>query len=199
MTKGIYAYFDKQMNEIVYVGKDSRIDINKRHKAHHRSTEYDSQQINRLVQNNPKRYVYGVIYECPQHLDEVDLNGLEMQYIEALNPKFNFTGGGEGMVGYKHSLEARKKISEAKKKNNPSYNVDNLIKISKTKQNKSGYFRVQKNKSHNCKQGFIWRYCYKERGKRKSINALNLDDLELKVLEHGLPWINIEKEENDKR
>ena len=97
MTKGIYAYFDKQMNEIVYVGKDSRIDINKRHKAHHRSTEYDSQQINRLVQNNPKRYVYGVLYECPPHLDEVDLNGLEMQYIEALNPKFNFTGGGEGI------------------------------------------------------------------------------------------------------
>ena len=60
MTKGIYAYFDKQMNEIVYVGKDSRIDIHKRHKAHHRPTEYDSQQINRLVQNNPKRYVYGL-------------------------------------------------------------------------------------------------------------------------------------------
>ena len=197
--RGIYAYYDTVKDEIVYVGKDSHIERDLRHKQHHQSSNYNEQTINRVLQDNKGRYDYKRIYVCPPHLDEVDLNALEMQYIEALNPKFNFTGGGEGMVGYKHSLEARKKISEAKKKNNPSYNVDNLIKISKTKQNKSGYFRVQKNKSHNCKQGFIWRYCYKERGKRKSINALNLDDLELKVLEHGLPWINIEKEENDKR
>ena len=191
MSKGIYAYFDKQMNEIVYVGKDSRIDINKRHKAHHRPTEYDSQQINRVVQNNPKRYIYKRIYVCPPHLDEVDLNGLEMQYIQALKPKFNFTDGGEGMKGYKHSLEARRKISEAKKENNPSHDLNNLIKISKAKDNKSGYFRVQKNKSPNCKQGFIWRYCYRDKGKRKSINSLHLDDLKKKVLEHGLPWIEI--------
>lgn len=34
MTKGIYAYFDKQRNEIVYIGKDSRINIDRRHKEH---------------------------------------------------------------------------------------------------------------------------------------------------------------------
>ena len=33
MSKGIYAYIDKKDNNIVYVGKDSNIHKNKRHKA----------------------------------------------------------------------------------------------------------------------------------------------------------------------
>ena len=113
--KGIYAYYDTIKEEIIYIGKDSYIDKKVRHTDHHCPSRYNTQQINRVLQNNPNRYVYKMIYECPPHLDDIDLNGLEMQYIEALNPKFNFTIGGDGLIGYKPSLQHRKKISEANK------------------------------------------------------------------------------------
>ena len=120
--KGIYAYLDKKDNSIVYVGKDSNLEINKRHYDHLSPSKYKAQPFNRILQNNPNRYVYKRLYVCPSHLDEVDLNGLEMQYIEALAPKFNFTNGGDGSNGFKHSLETRKKISELQKgKNHPNY------------------------------------------------------------------------------
>lgn len=116
--KGIYGYLDKKDNSIVYVGKDSNLEINKRHYDHLSPSKYKAQPFNRILQNNPNRYVYKRLYVCPSHLDEVDLNGLEMQYIEALNPKFNFTNGGDGSNGFKHSLETRKKISEIQKGEN---------------------------------------------------------------------------------
>ena len=113
--KGIYAYYDTKKEEIVYIGKDSNIDKQARHREHCSPSKYNVQQINRVLQNNPNRYLYKMIYECPPHLDDIDVNGLEMQYIEALNPKFNFTKGGEGLSGHKLSLQHRKKISEANK------------------------------------------------------------------------------------
>ena len=121
--RGIYAYYDTVKDEIVYVGKDSHIERDLRHKQHHQSSNYNEQIINRVLQDNKGRYDYKVIYVCPPHLDEVDLNGLEMQYIEALNPKFNFSNGGDGfgsganhpMYGKSLSEEHRTKISESLK------------------------------------------------------------------------------------
>ena len=121
--RGIYAYYDTVKDEIVYVGKDSHIERDLRHKQHHQSSNYNEQIINRVLQDNKGRYDYKPIYVCSPHLDEVDLNGLEMQYIEALNPKFNFSNGGDGFQsGNKHpyygkslSIEHRKKISETLK------------------------------------------------------------------------------------
>ena len=119
--KGIYAYYDIEKENIVYVGKDSRIDIDRRHRAHKNPSRYNEQTINRVLQNNPNRYVYKRLYVCPPHLDEVDLNGLEMQYIEALNPKFNFTKGGDGIGGYnrgrKFTDKHKQKLSESHKGN----------------------------------------------------------------------------------
>ena len=55
-------------------------------------------------------------------------------------------------------------------------------------QNTSGYFRVNKSKTKNCKQGFIWRYGWYENGKKKTITRANIDDLEKAVKEKGLRW-----------
>lgn len=110
--KGIYAYYDIEKENIVYVGKDSHIDKNARYKAHKNPARYNYQVFNRILQNNPNRYVYKRLYVCPPHLDEVDLNGLEMQYIEALNPKFNFTKGGDGVSGVKLSETHKQRIRE---------------------------------------------------------------------------------------
>lgn len=60
---------------------------------------------------------------------------------------------------------------------------------SKTK-NKTGFYRVQKHKKKECKQGFIYKYRYfDENHKRKSISSIDLDKLKQKVLDKGLEWI----------
>ena len=66
-------------------------------------------------------------------------------------------------------------------------------KISKTtskSKNTTGYYRVQKHKKKECKQGFIYKYRYfDENNKRKSISSVSIDKLKEKVLAKGLEWI----------
>ena len=117
---GIYAYFDKKDNSIAYVGKDSNIDKNKRKTSHMISSNYNSQPFNRILQSNPNRYTYQVLVWNVK--DQDTLNALEIQYILQLNPKFNYTDGGDGCVGLKHSDKTKKRISDALKGiNNPMY------------------------------------------------------------------------------
>lgn len=192
MTKGVYGYFDVENEEIVYIGLDSYIDKNQRHKAHMRPSKYNDQRINRVLQNNPDRYIYKPIYICPPHLTDLDLKGLEMQYIEALNPKFNFTKGGDGALGFKHTQEARRKMSEARKgEKHPMWNKycsEETRKKMSEAHNTSGYYRVYKHKDKKCKQGFRWSYGYYENRKRKHITSTNIKKLEEKVKAKGLPW-----------
>ena len=110
---GIYGYLDLKTNDIVYIGKDSHIDKDKRHKAHLSKSRYNNQPFNRVLQNNPKRYKYARIIVGDFY--NIMLNGLEIQYIEACNPKFNFTLGGDGMIGYTPSKKTREKMSKAHK------------------------------------------------------------------------------------
>lgn len=125
MTKGIYQYVDVNTNEVVYIGKDSLIDKNKRHKDHLYKSNYNSQPFNSVIQNNPNRYEYGVICEYPD-LTNDELNYLEIKeimkhkFLHDELPKFNFTVGGDGKTGYKHTEETKKKLSELNKgKPNP--------------------------------------------------------------------------------
>lgn len=199
--KGIYQYKDLETGDIVYVGKDSIINKKVRYTAHLSPSQYDKQKINRVIQNNPTRYEYSVLYSSDD-VSESDLNMLEMTFIERYNPKFNFTKGGDGTNGYKHSEETKKKISEThtgktlseehKQKLSESHKYKTLsdehkIKISKSK-NTTGYFRVCKQKDKTCKQGFTWHYRYYEDGKRKIIGSVSLEKLEQKVKAKGLEW-----------
>jgi hypothetical protein len=117
VTVGIYCYKDKQKNnEIVYIGKDSYINEKRRYKNHLAPSFYDEQQINKVLQNNPNRYEYEKLKEWELEDYNPNLaNALEIIYIHRYNPKFNFTIGGEGVLGFKHSNESRKKMSEAHK------------------------------------------------------------------------------------
>lgn len=111
---GIYAYYDYLKHEIVYIGKDSNIEKNKRHRAHYSPSLKDSQKINKILQNdNSGRYIY-VILEQGDFTNE-QLNEKEIGLISHFDPKFNFTKGGDGSIGWNPSEETRKKISEALK------------------------------------------------------------------------------------
>lgn len=112
MTVGIYCYKDTQNdNKVVYVGKDSRIDENIRHKRHMFPSRYNDQVINRILQNNRDRYTYHVLKQGD--FGKNLLNALEILYIRRYSPQFNFTIGGDGANGYKHSEESKQRISNA--------------------------------------------------------------------------------------
>ena len=113
--KGIYCYIDNNDDSIVYVGKDSHIDKSFRHKEHMRPSQYDKQQINRVIQNNPTRYVYKELYVADCSKEE--LNQLEIEYIEKYTPLFNFAKVGEGTGGWNPSKEWRQKKREFMKGN----------------------------------------------------------------------------------
>lgn len=126
---GIYAYYDNLKHEIVYVGKDSHIDENRRHKDHYSPSNRDKQVINKVLQNdNTGRYTY-VILEKGDFTNDM-LNEKEISWISYFNPKFNFTPGGDGVgsgenhpnYGKKHSKETREKMSRSQSgENNPMY------------------------------------------------------------------------------
>lgn len=124
MTMGIYCYIDRKDNKIIYIGKDSSIDIHKRHNDHFYPSNYNYQKINQVLQNNPDRYIYQVLVWDVATQDR--LNALEIQYIRHLNPKFNFTEGGEGVLGWRHSEEAKQKMRQPRPsiqgENHPFYN-----------------------------------------------------------------------------
>ena len=121
MTKGIYCYIDKKNDNIVYVGKDSHIDEGRRQRAHEQPHRYNEQQINRVIQGNPSRYRYEVLWEVDDCSDN-HLNQMEMYFISEHKPTFNFTRGGDGAVGFKHSEEFKTNRSNSYKgRNNPNY------------------------------------------------------------------------------
>jgi len=55
--------------------------------------------------------------------------------------------------------------------------------------NTTGYFRVFKAKCNTCNQGFRYVYQYYEDGKHKHLSSVDINKLQSKVENHGLPWI----------
>lgn len=194
MTRGIYAYIDKETNKIVYVGKDSYIHEGRRKQQHLSPYKYDQQPFNKILQNNPDRYIYKVLEEGDFSDDMLD--ALEKKYIRQYNTHrpctghgWNFTIGGDGSLGYRHTLEARKKISEIQI--GKKLSQEHKFNISR-KHNTTGYYRVYKDKDSTCKQGFLWCYGYRdEEGKKKKITSVDLSALEKKVKDRSLLWRKI--------
>ena len=217
---GIYAYVDTKDNSVVYVGKDSHIDKGIRRKAHMWPSRYEGQKFNRILQRNPNRYEYKEVFVFDE-ISQTELNQLEMQQIALFNPKFNFTKGGEGIKGFKHSEETKHKISIMKSGENnhnfgKRYSEEERKKFSKIKmgeknpmygkhhskescmrlsleRNTSGYYRVYKQKHRTSKQGFIFCYRYYNGGKRHAIVSVDLKKLEEKVKAKGLEWYKLEE------
>ena len=139
--------------------------------------------------NNGKR-LHRLIYErfweveLPQqidihHKDGNRLNNCILNLEAMLNSehhRLHNKGENYPMYGKEHSIETMRKTSKSR--------------------NTTGFFRVYKNKRNDCKQGFTFRYKYYDgEGKPKTINSVDLDNLEEKVKDKGLPWIKFEEGE----
>ena len=192
--KGIYKYTDLMTGEVVYVGKDSHIDKNSRHKDHLRPSKYEDQPFNKILQNNADRYEYSIIW-ATEDCTTLKLNKMEILFGKIYNPKFNFDKFGNGGCNG-HTEETKKKLSEANKGRVPWHAGKNLSEEHKQNmsesRNTSGYLYVCKKKDKNCKQGFTWCYRYRENGKRKAIVSVDIKKLEAKVKSKGLVWRRLE-------
>lgn len=186
---GIYGYWDVQKECVVYIGKDSNISINKRHHDHYAPSGYDTQKINRILQNNEGRYTYFIL--CDGYFSEKELNELEEDAIAIFDTYygygFNFTKGGDGkkikeedhpFYGKHHTEASRKKISK--------------------KLNTTGFYRVTKHNDSSTVQSFLWSYQYYIDGKQKHINRVCLNDLEKVVRNKNLPWFIVDEEKAQK-
>ena len=210
--RGIYQYRDLKTGDVVYIGKDSNIGKNSRHKDHLKPSRYDDQPFNRIIQNNPDRYEYCVIREYPDLTDDelIWLECMEImkhKFLYGERPKFNFTVGADGSCGYRHTDEAKQKMSEfqtgkiisdgTRQKmseshkgktgywNGKKFSKKHCLNVSLAN-NTSGYYRVSKQK--NCKQGFTWIYSYYVDGKRKKLSSVSIKELEKKVKAKELEW-----------
>lgn len=163
-------------------------------------------QISTRKEGNNKKYLHRLIYEdfwgvkLPTEIHIHHKNGDKSDNcilnLEALSPAEHNSKhckeGGHPRLGKTHSEETRKKISESKKGDkNPLYgkhhSKETLHKMSKA-QNTTGYFRVIKQITPKCKQGFIWQYSHYVNGKQKAIRSVDINKLKEKVLAKGLEW-----------
>lgn len=105
----------------------------------------------------------------------------------------------ESLKGKKHSEKTRKKISKARKGKKLSEKTKKKMSEAKSQaMNKTGFYRVHKQKENNYKQGFTWCYRYPNKSTRKSIRNVNLLKLKEKVEAQGLPWEIIDEEKAQK-
>ena len=213
MTTGIYGYMDTLTDKIVYIGQAQ--DIHVRDLAHRSPSMYSKQVINKVLQNNPTRYTIYVLEKCSTEM----LNHLEQTLIGMFNPKFNFTDGGEGTRGHKHSKETIEKMSNAQKgkkhpkervermrkaisgEGNPHYGKprpkDTKIKMCQSRSS-TGFFNVSIETKKDYAQGYTYRYSYYEDGKRKYISSTSILKLEKRVKSKNLEWFIVDETKANK-
>lgn len=77
---GIYAYVNNRTQEVIYIGKDSNIDKNRRHLDHIAPVNREVQAINRYLQTD---HVNEDIDYCVLALanDEDTMNNMEIMFI----------------------------------------------------------------------------------------------------------------------
>ena len=162
VTKGIYLFWDKKYEQVIYGG---RFTGRKRIKQHFNPSKRNEQQINKYIQNHPER-IDSVIFCEFDDISDDDLNQLEMETIKLFKLNryrypdshvFNFTDGGGGSCGFVHSEESKKKIGKANSgENNPRAKYT-LWDITKCHYDKSNMFR-HGNDGKNPRRCFIFKY-----------------------------------------
>lgn len=140
MTKGIYLFWDKKYEQVIYAGRFTGM---KRIKDHFYTSKKHTQKINEYIQEHEDR-IESVIFCEFDDISNNDLNQLEKETIKLFrlnkykypdNFVFNFTNGGEGMSGHIPSEETKKKMSESHKGKRPT--PETRKKIGESKKGKN--------------------------------------------------------------
>lgn len=163
-------------------------------------------------------FEFNVLEHCSKE-DLNDNEDWWINYFDSTNPQkgYNLRSGGDSNFivsdetkkklsdinrgenhwnfGKKTSVETRRKISESMKQiENPMKREEIRKKFAEDScysRNNTGYYRVSKHTKSDCKQGFYWSYQWREDGKRRSINSVDLDKLKDKVTSQGLSWFKL--------
>jgi group I intron endonuclease len=182
MTSGIYLITNK-INGHKYVG--GSINIEDRFGKHKRFQDLKTSAVDRAIKKyGNENFTYQIITELPADWNIIGKH--EKYWIKFYNTfkdkqHYNLTKGGEGMSGWKPSLETRQKISdsktgktpseETKKKMSDAHKGENHINYGKTGKDTTAW----KNYARIIKHGFSrgkQRYSIEFNGKtiKRSIN-----------------------------
>ena len=128
-TKNLFAYADDNLKEtIVYIAVNkinghryvglTRLTLEKRRERHISHAAHGrSQHFYRAIRKyGADAFEFSEIARCPTYKEACQE---ERRQIASLNPEYNKTAGGEGVVGHRHSAETRKKMSVAKQGKGP--------------------------------------------------------------------------------
>lgn len=163
MNCGIYEIFCME-NEKTYIGRSVNLKI--RAQRHFNSLRINK-HINKHLQNSFNKYgessfIFSIIEYLPRN-NRV-LNNREKYWIiqfDSKNQGFNYTKGGDGILGFKHTEETRKKISKNSTKHNKGkiFSKEIRKKMSRSHKGKIPYNKgismkeSQKVKISNTKKG----------------------------------------------
>lgn len=107
---GIYCYRKVEDGTIVYIGVDSDLITNRRHYDHQRAdfkTGKRGQLINKVIQDNPEKFVYEQLIFCSKEWIEA----IETILIHYYRPMYNILGN-DKYKGNKKQSKVEKHLKE---------------------------------------------------------------------------------------
>lgn len=107
---GLYCYRKVEDGTIVYIGVDSDLRTNRRHYDHNRAdfkTGKRGQLINKVLQDNPHKFVYEQLLFCSTEWIEV----IELALIDKFRPMYNIIGN-DKYKGNKKQSKVEKHLKE---------------------------------------------------------------------------------------
>ena len=209
----IYSILNK-VNGKIYIGLTERPTTRR---TEHFSELRHRNHCNPHLQNAWNKYgEENFEYHILEHCDDSMLGENEdwwISYFDSTNRDIGYNLQSGGDRGYSISEETKKRLSEERKgiplpeevkrkiseansgEKNPFYGkkhtMETKLHLSKSRNN-TGYYRVTKERKDDVKQGFIWRYSYRDAGgKQKKFTSVSLDKVKQKVLDNGLDWIEL--------
>lgn len=164
--------------------------------------EYDGyQKVVSRKEGNHGKYLHRLIYEDYHKVTILDgihvhhkngnktdnsISNLEL-ISSSDHDRLHHNSKSVGMHGKKHSTETKQKMSNAQK--GKSKSKEHCLNMGRNR-TQTGYYRVGIWKTNKLKQGWCYRYQYKdENNKTKSICSIDINTLKKKVIDKGLDWI----------
>lgn len=186
------------------------------------NNSYIDKSIRKYGESNFKLIILEELPRNQDLLNEREIYWIEKYNTFKDKSHYNLTAGGKSlfgknhpMYGKHHSEKTKKRLSEKNKgtklsdkaikmlhnrkgKNHPMHNksFSDSVKINMSKgHNKTGYYRVTKQKDARLKQGFTYQYHYTdENNVHKAISSISLEKLKEKVIQKGLTWLKLEEQ-----